>query len=188
MDNLLKKIQGIYGYSDYEIAVIKYVLTAIFSEISKLIILGIFYFIIGKFSLFIISFILMCLLRINCGGYHCKHYLTCLLLTFVVSYLSIVLMPNYCIPNTSIMLIILTICLFINFFVGPVASPFRPAPNSLLLKHCRNNGFMTIFIFTLLVSIFNTNYLIINYLIVGFWTIILHTSQLIIAKILRKGE
>ena len=33
------------------------------------------------------------------------------------------------------------ICMIINFYIGPVASPFRPAPDSVLIKSCRNIGF-----------------------------------------------
>lgn len=188
MNGLLNKLQEMYGYTNYEIAVIKYAVTAILSELSKLIILSIFYLYIGKLNLFIISFILLIFLRINCGGYHCKHYISCLLLTFAVSYASIILLPAFFRPNYSIILAALAICLFTNYYIGPVASPFRPAPDSLLIKHCRNNGFIPIFIFLIIVSIFNTNSMIQPYLIIGFWTIILHTIQLIIAKILRKGD
>lgn len=188
MDALLSKIQQMYGYSDYEIAVIKYSITALFSELSKIIILCVFYTIIGKINLFIVFSIILIFLRLNGGGYHCKHYTTCLLLTAIISTSAIVFLPLIHIQNYTYVLLALTICLFINYLVGPVPSPFRPKPNSLLIKKCNNKSFITIFVFIIIVSIFNSNSMIQPYLNVGFWTIILHTLQLIIAKILKKGD
>lgn len=187
MGKLSSKIQKMYGYTDYEMAIIKYSITALFSELSKLIILGTAYAILGKLDLFIASFALLIFLRINGGGYHCKHYITCLLLTGFVSYAAIILLPQINIPNYSIILIVLTMCLFITYIIGPVPSVFRPEPDSLLIKRCNNKCFLIIFFFIIIVSIFNSNRIIKPYLIVGFWTIILHSIQLIIAKILRKG-
>lgn len=188
MNTLLSKIQKMYGYSDYEIAIIKYSVTALFSEFSKIIILGVMYVIMGKFDLFITFSILLIFLRLNGGGYHCRHYITCLLLTTIVSVTAIIFLPLIDIPNYSFVLGVLTICLFITYYIGPVPSPFRPEPDSLLIKQCNNKCFLTIFLFIIIVSIFNANEIITPYLIVGFWTIILHTLQLIIAKILKKGD
>lgn len=187
MSTLSSKIQETYRYTDYEMAIIKYSVTALFSEVSKIIILGTLFTIIGKLDLFLVSSILLILLRLNGGGYHCKHYTTCLLLTMAVLFVAIVVLPLITIPNYSIVLILLTACLFITYYIGPVPSPFRPEPDYLLIKQCNNKSFLTIFFFIIIVSIFNSNTLVQPYLNVGFWTIILHTLQLIIAKVLRKG-
>lgn len=188
MKTLLLKIQNTYGYSDYEMAIIKYSVTALFSELSKIMILGIVYAIIGKLDLFFAFSILLIFLRLNGGGYHCKHYITCLFLTIIISAAAIIFLPLIYISNYSIILVLLTICLFLNYYIGPVPSPFRPEPNSMLIKKCNNKSFLTILIFIIIVSIFNSNQIIRPYLMVGFWTIILHTLQLIIAKILQKGD
>lgn len=188
MSTFLSKIQETYGYSNYEMAVIKYSLTALFSELSKIIILGGLFLSIGKFDLFVAAATMLALLRLNNGGYHCNHYITCLLFSGIVLYTAIVLLPLINIPNFSIVLIALTVCLFINYYIGPIPSPFRPEPNSLLIKQCKNKCFIIIFCFIIIVSIFNSNTIMRPYLIVGFWITILHTLQLIIAKIQRKGE
>lgn len=188
MSTLLSKLQKMYYYTDYEMAIIKYSITALFSELSKIILLIVTYAILGKLDLFIAFFILLILLRINGGGYHCKHYTTCLLLTFIFSVAAIIFLPLIYIPYNSIILVTLTMCLFITYYIGPIPSPFRPEPDNRLIKQCNNKCFLAIFFFIIIVSIFNSNEILRPYLIVGFWTIILHTSQLIIAKILRKGE
>ncbi|WP_368076749.1 hypothetical protein [Eubacterium sp. AF15-50] len=56
------------------------------------------------------------------------------------------------------------------------------------MKRCNIKCFLVILTFIIIVSIFNSNNGIKPYLVVGFWTITLHTLQLIIAKILRKGD
>ena len=91
--NDLTDIKNKYGYSSYDIAMVKYVLTSIFYEFSKLIIFGIFFGFLGYFKSFLVSLILLLFLRINIGGIHCKHYITCFLLTFVVLFSSIILLP-----------------------------------------------------------------------------------------------
>ena len=163
MGPLATKIQTMYGYTDYEMAIIKYSITALLSELSKILILGTLFAFIGKFDLFIAASVLLILLRVNGGGYHCKHYITCLLMTACILGAAVICLPL-------------------------IPSPFRPKPDMKLIKRCHNNCFITIFVFIMIVSIFNSNMVIRPYLIVGFWTTILNTLQLVIAKIIRKGE
>ena len=183
---LTDEFKQTYGYTNYEIALIKYVIHSIISEFSKLLLLGFFYYSIGKLNMLIASFFLLLLLRFNGGGFHYKHYLSCLTVTFIISLLSISVFPLIQIPNYSIVIPVLILCMITNYKIGPFASPFRPSPNMYLLKSCKNNGFVITLIFIIIVSIFNTNKFIQPYLIVGFWTVVLHTIQMIIAKIFRK--
>lgn len=187
MSELVKELQKEYGYSDYDIAKVKYVLACIFSESSKLIIFGILFGVLGYFHPFLFSLILLLFLRINIGGVHCKHYVSCLLLTFVILYCSIVFLPNLISVPTMFIMFFSVICMIINYCIGPIASPFRPTPDSVLIKNCRNIGFFVIFTFIIFVSIFQKINFFTFYFQVGFWTIVIHTIQLIIAKILRKG-
>lgn len=184
MDKLINSLKETYGYTNYDLALVKYALVSIASELSKIMILFLFYFIINKVSVFITFMLLLSFLRFNSGGFHCKHYLTCFFLTFVISFLAIIVLPSIYKPNYLIIELSTIICLFINYYIGPIASPFRPSPGSLLLKHCKNNSFVVIFIFFIIVSISNSHKAIYPLLLVGFWTIILHTVQMIFAKIL----
>ena len=54
----------------------------------------------------------------------------------------------------------------------------------LLIFFIGSNSFLIIFAFFIIVSIFNSHSIIYPYLIIGFWTIILHTCQMMFAKIL----
>lgn len=187
MSELIQELQKEYGYSDYDIAKVKYVLASIFSEFSKLLLFGILFGILGYFYSFLVSIVLLLFLRINIGGLHCKHYMSCLFLTFIVLFCSIMFFPNLISLSASYIILFSMICMIINYWIGPIASPFRPTPDSVLIKSCRNIGFLIIFSFILFVSIFQNFSFLALYIQVGFWTIVLHTIQLIIAKILRKS-
>lgn len=187
MSKLIQELQREYGYSDYDIAKVKYVLASLFSEFSKLILFGALFGVLGYFYPFLFSIILLLFLRINIGGLHCKHYMSCLILTFLILYTSIMFLPNLITLSTTSIMFFSIICMVINFYIGPVASPFRPTPDSVLIKSCRNIGFVIIFTFIISVSIFQNILFLAPYIQVGFWTIVLHTIQLIIAKVLRKG-
>ncbi|MCI8956635.1 MAG: accessory gene regulator B family protein [Eubacterium sp.] len=187
MSELIQELQREYGYSDYDIAKVKYVLASLFSEFSKLFLFGLSFGILGYFYPFLFSIILLLFLRINIGGLHCKHYISCLFLTSIILYASIMFLPNLVLLSTTSIIFFSIICMVINYYIGPVASPFRPSPDSVLIKSCRNIGFFIIFTFILFVSIFQNNSFLASYIQVGFWTIVLHTIQLIIAKLLRRG-
>ena len=53
MDSFMGKIQSAYGFSDYEIRLIRYSMTALFYDCSKLVIFGIFYYLTGDFKAFL---------------------------------------------------------------------------------------------------------------------------------------
>lgn len=185
--NIVNELKSEYGYSSYDMAIVKYVLVSIVSELSKLILFGIFFYKLGFLTEFSFAILLLLFLRINGGGLHCKHYISCFLLTFMVLGFSIIILPYFLKPSYIWVMIITCVCMIINYFIGPVASPFRPSPNSLLLKNCKNNSFLVIFTFILFVNIFHSNALFDNFIAIGFWTILLHTLQLIAAKFFMKG-
>ena len=184
MDKIRQALKTTYNYSDYELELVKYTLLSIASEFSKILLLYIFYIIIGKVLSFTVFILLLSLIRFNSGGFHCKHYTTCLLLTFVISYLAVVILPQLITPDILFIQFFTIVCILINYYIGPIVSPLRPSPNSVLLKHCQNNSCLIIFAFFIIVSIFNSHSIIYQYLIIGFWTIILHTCQMMFAKIL----
>lgn len=63
MNLLLRKAKTAYGFTDYELSLIRYTLTAIFYDISKLILFGFYYGFRGMFPEFLFAVIPLILLR-----------------------------------------------------------------------------------------------------------------------------
>ena len=82
------------------------------------------------------------------------------------------------------MLIFLLICMIISNFIGPIVSCYRETPTGLLIKKCKKKSTIIIFIYCLLIFIIPDN----NYLVIGFWVIMLQTLQLLFAYIKTRRE
>lgn len=193
MQRLDSHLKSEYGYSDYEIAVIKYIVISIFSELSKLFIMGCPFFIAGLGLDFLTYVVVTGLLRINGGGIHLRHYITCLMLSSFMCTSSTLALPyfsNKLIAYLSFdyiyyeffMIFVSIICMIIQYIVGPVASIFRPSPDSLLIKSCKNNCAYITFGFILIVMFVDDYHVFRPYVNIAFWCIVLHTLQLYISK------
>ncbi len=175
------KIKDSYGYSDYEIKLMQYTITAIVSEISKFLILLVFFSSISKTHEFLTAIIVLLLLRCNTGGLHFKHYSSCLLVTFLLILLSTCILPLVLQPNMLATLVLLLVCIIINYQIGPIQSVSRPAPDHNLYIRSKINSFTFVFLYLILAYIIQNHPLI----MIGFWTIILQTMQLVFAYILK---
>ena len=170
-----------YGLSNYQIAQLVFLLKTLSSEISKMLIMGILFY--KYLTLYLFALIVMLCLRCTTGGVHFYTYLGCLAMSFLYLWLAIVLLPNFALPNT-IQLFALLASLLICFCYSPAPSKYRPLYPSALIQKCRIIACSFIFIYTLILYIIPGN----NYISVGFWVIILHSLQLLIAKIQKKGD
>ncbi len=81
-------------------------------------------------------------------------------------------------------MIFLFVCMLCNYFVGPVTSTVHVALSEQHVSKVRMQAFVFIFFYIVALYIVPEN----AYMTVGFWVIILHTLQLIAARILKKGE
>ena len=182
MKRFLNYIQQRYNYTDYQIRIIKYFFMCMGSDFSKLFIILSFSFIINRFIPCLISLAALIFLRTSGGGFHCEHYLTCLLFSFSFIFSSIFL-------SEYIPLIypVAIFGMFISFFVAyklvPIVSHHRPEPSAELIKRSRTIHFSFLFLCTFAVAMFYQN----QYCKLLFWICILHTAQLIIAFLCRKG-
>lgn len=178
MKNLLKTY---YQFTDYQIAQLHHLSKTIFSEISKLLIMGIFFR--NELDIFCAAIITLWLLRISTGGIHCKTYISCFLLSFTYMFISIRLLPLIPI-NKLFQMILLFVCIQVNYRIGPVTSDIHLPLTQKYIKKGRLNAFVIIFFFLVITYIIPEN----KYITACFWIIILHTLQLIIAKIRKKGD
>lgn len=181
--NLLEIIKTKNNYSNEDIKKIKYVLVALSSDISKLLIMGIIFYNLKYFPEYIGSVTILILIRTNSGGLHFYNYITCLLFSLGLIYCSAVILPNLILINRLFIIIDLVVCICISFLLEPVRCVYRPAPGMDLIRRCHINTFKYIFIFLIIAYLLPTNPVILS----GFWTINFQMLQLIVANILKGG-
>lgn len=169
-----------YQFSDYQVAQLGYLAKTVFGELSKLIVLGIIFH--KEPALFWPGLITMLLLRVSTGGLHCKTYFTCFLASFLYMVTALKLLPL--IPvSKPLQQVLLFACMLINYKIGPVTSDIHLPLDEKQIKKGRLRACIIIIFFFILTYIIPEN----RSLLICFWIIILHTLQLIAAKIRKKG-
>lgn len=164
-----------------EKAKVNYFLSCIVYEGSKIILFILFFAITKHLKDFIYSMIILLPLRIISGGLHFKHYWACLVFSF--GYFYIVTIPlGTCIPPYGIALVTLGICIVINYHLSPIMSDSRPPLPPEAVRRTRLHIFIATAYDTILTALFYDT----NLAPVGFWTIVLHSVQLIIAKLKKR--
>ncbi|MCM1262399.1 MAG: accessory gene regulator B family protein [Butyrivibrio sp.] len=182
MDAILNKVQKEYGYSDYEIKLIKFSITGIFYDLSKTLIFLIYFSAVGKFMEFIFAAVPLILLRTKTGGIHLKKYWSCFMFSLIYFFAVIYALPTLITVHPLVVYLILLICAVMDYMLGPNTLSKRPAPAEDFIKKAKIQSFQVIFIVAILFFIFPD----VPYLIVSFWTVVLHTVQLSIAKLLKE--
>lgn len=181
MDRFLNKVQEEYGYTDYQIKLIKFSLTGIFYDLSKTLIFMIYFFATGKFIEFIFAAVPLILLRTKTGGIHLKKYWSCFLFSFAYFYTVINILPALITVHPLVVYPILLVCAVLDYMIGPILNN-RPALAESVIKKAKIQGFQVVFIVAVLFFLFPN----VSYLIVSLWTIVLHVVQLAIAKMLKE--
>lgn len=179
--NIQAYLKAEYGYSDFQIAQIRYALLSILSETSKLVIMGIFFYYTGNLSLYLWATIVLCTLRTATGGLHYDHYWSCLLVTFLFLCTGILLLPLVPLIMYG-HIILLCLCIGINYRYAPIVSSYRPIPDGISIQKSKMQSFIIIMIYALFMFIIPEN----PYLTVGSWIIILQSLQLFVANILQR--
>lgn len=169
------------GFSHYEIAQIRYFIMSILSELSKLLLIGFFFFLLHRLTLFMTAAIVLCLLRITTGGVHFRHYVSCLAMSFLIFFIGICVLQPVCLAKPA-QLFLLLCCVLINYCCAPVVSCFRPIPDGIKVWHAKIRSFWLITWFSVLLFVFPQN----QYINIGFWMIILQTIQLFAAKLQKR--
>lgn len=165
-------------------AKLDYFLSCIVYEGSKIILFLLFFAITHHLKGFLYSMLILLPLRIISGGLHFRHYLSCLAFSFGYFYLVNVPLMNI-MPTFEITLLTLFICILINCLIGPVVSSSRPALTLDKIQRGRFYIFLATVYDTVLTVLFCETVLA----PIGFWTIVLHSVQLIIGNLRKKrGE
>lgn len=171
-----------YQFSDYQIAQLQYLVKTLASEFSKLLIMAFLFR--NQLDIYASAVAVMLLMRTSTGGLHCKKYFSCFLVSLSYMLLSIMVLPNLPV-NKVFQLILLFLCMLCNYWIGPVTSSIHRPLSERCIRRVRLQAFILVFLFLTVIYIIPDNPCI----TAGFWVIILHTLQLIAAKILKKkGE
>ena len=178
---MFESIKKTYDFSDYQIAQLRFFFLSMFSEISKLLLISLFF--IDRLPLFIWTIIIFQVFRSSCGGLHCKTYWGCFFVSLGYMILSIRILPL--IPTDKLFQIVtLFLCIIVSYRIGPLTSVLHPVLSEAVNIRLKNRVFFLIFIYLTILYIVPQN----PYLVVGYWVIILNTLQLIAAKIQKKEE
>lgn len=185
MDMLLQKIQTNYSLTDKDIKYLKFTLTGLFYDISKMVLLFLFFFAIDETAAFFLDLALLLLLRGNHGGLHTKHYFSCFLMSFFFLAFAICIMPAaFPVIPKPIILIALAFCILVNYLIGPVRSEQCHVKDLGIFKRNQINTFMVVFIFMIVSYALPTSHLMTT----GFWIIVAQSVQLIIAKCMQQHK
>lgn len=166
----------------YKAAIKKYLLQCLLMEGSKIIL---FFLIFSYFDItaqYITALFVLMLVRCNGGGLHCKHYLSCFLLSlFVLS--ACIFCGMHIQIHTFPAVPVLIACSILGYLSVPIVSNNRPKPDKKLIQQSKKRTAGIILIYSLLICICPYN----QYLNIGIWTIIIHILQLLFAKFLQGG-
>lgn len=182
MTYLMDKIQTEYGYSDYQIRLIRFTFTAVLYDISKVFLFAIYFYLTGKLMEFLFAVVPLILLRTKTGGMHMQKYWSCLVFSFAYIYTCINILPHIITVPCLFVFLILLMCAVIDYCIGPTSLKKKPSECKDFIQKAKMQTFQVIFFVAVLFFIFPKN----QYLFISFWTVVLHTLQLSITKILRE--
>ncbi len=181
MEKIKTRLKDTYHLSNYQIAQLGFLAKTLGSEISKIVIMGILFH--RQLSFYFFALFIMVFLRSSTGGLHFYTYAGCLITSILYMFLTLIALP-YITVNKSIQILLLLSCILCCYIIGPITSRYRPKTSEQCREHRRNVTCLFIFFYSLALYIIPKN----PFMITGFWVIILHSLQLILAKIREKGD
>ncbi len=179
---LYRKIQSTYHFTDFEMQRMKYTISVFHCEFSKLLILGIAFYIFGYFPEYIVLMLTLIPIRRYSGGIHFNHYSSCFLFTAFFFIMPVVL-NSIVLPYVG-QLVILALSAGVTYLAGPVTSTKRPPMKYKKYREAQLVSTAIVVIWFFIFAIVR----VFPYENLCFWVITLQTIQLICAKIARKGD
>lgn len=190
MEYLLQKAQTEFGFSDYQVKLLRFSFTGLLYDVSKTLLFFVFFFAIGRLPEFLFAVVPLILLRTRGGGIHFHKYWTCFLASFVYLYAVICILPGMVNVHPLAVYLILLLCAVLDYMIGAaslkektvVSDEFISIQKSAFNKRAKIQSFQVVFIVAVLFYLFPDS----QYLTVSFWTVVLHTLQLSMTKIIKE--
>ena len=149
-------------------------------DISKVILFVAFFAAIHRLDSFVYAFLIFFPIRQVSGGLHFKHYVSCLMFSFVYMYAAVILLAPMKLA-LAVVIPILAVCAAVVYMIGPILAPTRPALTKQEFAERQIKTFKIVcYEIVLTILFFNS-----DLASAGYWTIILHTLQLMIAWIIK---
>ena len=190
MQKVLNKLQQEYGFSDYQIKLLRFSFTGILYDVSKTLIFIVYFTAVGKLPEFLAALVPLILLRTKSGGIHFRKYWTCFFFSFLYLCLVIHVLPGAVALHPLAVYPVLLVCAVADYLVGPNTLKAKVIAQDALLRDAQKSRiqkakmecFQGVLIVAVLLFLFPDN----RYLIVSFWTVVVHAVQLVITKIMRE--
>lgn len=190
MQYILNRLQKEYGFSDYQVKLLRFSFTGILYDVSKTLIFMVYFTAIGKLPEFLFALVPLVLLRTRSGGIHFRKYWTCFFFSFLYLCLVIHVLPGTIPLHPLAVYPVLLICAVADYLAGPNSLKEKIVAQDAVLKDdlkgrvrkAKIECFQVVLIVAVLMFLFPGN----RYLAVSFWTVVVHTVQLVITKIMRE--
>lgn len=163
--------------SEYEKKLIKFYIQCLISEGSKILIYFFFFHALGLTLPYLAALAFLAIFRVSGGGLHFKNYITCLIVSFL--FLGSAVFLRNCYPEpvflryAAIWIYTILCCILV-----PIQAPTRPDATSLLIQKSKRRTLCCCMLLLVLIIIFPSN----PYINIGYWTLMIHTVQLMIAR------
>lgn len=177
---ITSEMQEQFQFSDYQMAQLGYLWKSMLNEISKVVLMAVFFH--NELPLYFFTVVFMLFLRTASSGIHFQHYLSCLTFSFAYVF-ALLRVLNTVTPAKPIQLVCLLICIGMIYLIGPVVSKVHRKLEPDVMKKLRLRGAAAAALYSLFCLLVPAGV----YSTVVFWIVVLHTLQLIIAKLLQKG-
>lgn len=179
MEKLVNYFEEEFDLAAIDKSKLKYSLEVISNDISKLLILLVLFFMIGKTKDFLYSALALMTIRPFTGGLHFKTYFTCLVFSGMFFTTSIFLQSNISLNSNILLILLIFIFSFSTiFFVAPITSKNRPLYSKEKLLQFKIISLSVVMIHFMAYIILNKN----PYLNNAIWVFVLQSIQLIIRK------
>lgn len=162
---------------------LKYSVEIILTDLSKFILLLMFFSLIGKSTFFILTFPFLSLLRMLTGGLHFKTYFGCLGFSFAF-FLAVLICSMYVNLGDIYVALVFIFSLLIISIVAPVPSKERPKHSNKKAIRFKALALLLIISGTLLFYIRHKDPLLISYI----WVMLFQSIQLLISKEVMKHD
>ncbi len=149
-----------------------------FSEFSKICIFLIIFIYLNLVPEYLVSLFFLLLVRKFGGGLHFQHYTSCLIISFSFIFGSIFLAEHVMLSPKALYITCL-LCLIGGYHLVPVTSSNRPPATIEQIHKSKRNTGIIITAFSIIICIYPNSF----YLLIGYWTIVLHIFQLVLSHI-----